>query len=237
MLGYSTLWTASLVMNVCGLPSLWRVSMIVFWTTVRSTVFPMIVYPSEPNWETILKAQETFAGVLSCLACHHILICWEWIGGVLLNVSQNHHNYKNQRLKTTSVCVHWIYLIHEFHNLSWITEINELFHDILISLCVCVCVCVCVCCTYLRCSLRLSISQNPPQHVGLLKKHLTLHVNGWMLCANKPQDKSVQLHVAKPAGRDCVLLIFLMLRVFIKTQNQLSGSLLENIYICDTETL
>ncbi len=26
----------------------------------------------------------------------------------------------------------WIYLIHKFHNLSWITEINELFHDILI---------------------------------------------------------------------------------------------------------
>ncbi len=51
MLGYSTLWTASLVMNVCGLPSLWRVSMIVFWTTVRSAVFPMIVSPSEPNWD------------------------------------------------------------------------------------------------------------------------------------------------------------------------------------------
>ncbi len=32
-----------LAMNVCGLPSLWRVSMIVFWTTVRSAVFPMIV--------------------------------------------------------------------------------------------------------------------------------------------------------------------------------------------------
>ncbi len=28
--------------------------------------------------------------------------------------------------------MHWIYLIHEFHNLSWITEINELFHDIII---------------------------------------------------------------------------------------------------------
>ncbi len=25
----------------------------------------------------------------------------------------------------------WIYLIHDFHNLSWITEINEPFHDIL----------------------------------------------------------------------------------------------------------
>ncbi len=34
---------ASLVIRVCGLPSLWRVSMIVFWTTVRSAVFPMIV--------------------------------------------------------------------------------------------------------------------------------------------------------------------------------------------------
>ncbi len=28
--------------------------------------------------------------------------------------------------------MHWIYLIHEFHNLSWITKINELVHDILI---------------------------------------------------------------------------------------------------------
>ncbi len=28
--------------------------------------------------------------------------------------------------------MHWIYLIHEFHNLIWITEINELFHNILI---------------------------------------------------------------------------------------------------------
>ncbi len=25
-----------------------------------------------------------------------------------------------------------MYLIHEFHSLSWITEINELFHNILI---------------------------------------------------------------------------------------------------------
>ncbi len=28
--------------------------------------------------------------------------------------------------------MYWIYLIHEFHNLSWITEINELFHNIII---------------------------------------------------------------------------------------------------------
>ncbi len=37
---------------------------------------------------------------------------------------------KEPKTQTISVCVHWIYLIHEFHNLSWITEINELFHDI-----------------------------------------------------------------------------------------------------------
>ncbi len=49
-------------------------SMIVFWTTVRSAVFPMIVSPSEPNWEIILKAQETFAGVLSWLADWHVTI-------------------------------------------------------------------------------------------------------------------------------------------------------------------
>ncbi len=41
--------------------------------------------------------------------------------------------------------MHWIYLIHEFHNLSWITEINfepwnKLFHDILIYWDACVCV-------------------------------------------------------------------------------------------------
>ncbi len=37
MLWYSTLWHASLAMNVCGLPS-WRVSMIVFWTTVNRSL-------------------------------------------------------------------------------------------------------------------------------------------------------------------------------------------------------
>ncbi len=35
---------ASLAMNVCDLPSMWRVSLIVFWTTIRLAVFPMIVF-------------------------------------------------------------------------------------------------------------------------------------------------------------------------------------------------
>ncbi len=42
-----------------------------------------------------------------------------------------------QEFRWTSQGMDWgwgqlIYLIHKFHNLSWITEINELFHNILI---------------------------------------------------------------------------------------------------------
>ncbi len=44
MLGYSTLWTDSFFGNECmWLTLLAKVSIIVFWTTVRSAVFPMIV--------------------------------------------------------------------------------------------------------------------------------------------------------------------------------------------------
>ncbi len=39
--------------------------------------------------------------LISWLACHHILVCWEWIGGFLLNVSQNHNNYSLLQ----SVCI------------------------------------------------------------------------------------------------------------------------------------
>ncbi len=44
VLGHRALWTASLFCNdICVLPSLCKVSMVVFWTTVKSAVFPMIV--------------------------------------------------------------------------------------------------------------------------------------------------------------------------------------------------
>ncbi len=38
---------ASFAMTFCVLPSLCKVSMVVFWTTVKSAVFPMIVQPTE----------------------------------------------------------------------------------------------------------------------------------------------------------------------------------------------
>merc|ERR1712212_1252857 len=40
---------ASLEITFCVLPSLYKVSMVVFWTTVKSEVFPMIVEPSEQD--------------------------------------------------------------------------------------------------------------------------------------------------------------------------------------------
>ncbi len=43
MLWYSTPWTVTPLMTLCDLPSLWRVSMIVFWTIAKSAVFPIIV--------------------------------------------------------------------------------------------------------------------------------------------------------------------------------------------------
>lgn len=55
---------ASSAMTFCGLPSLWTVLMAIFWTSVQSAVFP-IVYPTDPKWETLLNAQETFTDVLS----------------------------------------------------------------------------------------------------------------------------------------------------------------------------
>ncbi len=53
--------------------------------------------------------------------------CW-----VFVKCEPKSSQLKEPKTLTTSVCVHWIYLIHELHNLSWITEINELFHDIVI---------------------------------------------------------------------------------------------------------
>ncbi len=53
---------ASFAMTFCVLPSLCKVSMVVFWTTVKSAVFPMIGVAYRTRLRDHLKA---FAGVLS----------------------------------------------------------------------------------------------------------------------------------------------------------------------------
>ncbi len=52
--------------------------------------------------------------------------------GDFCGIQQSHIQLHLKKLEFSGK-VHWIYLIQEFHNLSWITEINELFHDILID--------------------------------------------------------------------------------------------------------
>ncbi len=70
-------------------------SMQVCWGKLElNSAGPSLDSPSEPNWDhfegsgNICRCFE----LISWLACHHIIICWEWIDGFLFNVSQNHHN-------------------------------------------------------------------------------------------------------------------------------------------------
>ncbi len=94
---------------------------------------------------------------------------------------------KKTKTETTSVCVHWIYLIHKFHNLSWITEINELFHDILIYWDAP----VCVCCFYIHITVYYSFSSilcwciyNTYEHFEILnkEKYLNIYVHLEQIC-------------------------------------------------------
>ncbi len=55
MLWHSTHWTAPLsVMTLCDLPSLWRESMIIFWTIVKSAVFPVILVSKNKRYSQFI---------------------------------------------------------------------------------------------------------------------------------------------------------------------------------------
>ncbi len=69
--------------------------------------------------------------LISWLACHHNLICWDnwW---VFVKCEPKIITIKRTKdLNYFSLCALNLFNI-QFHNLSWITEINELFHDVLI---------------------------------------------------------------------------------------------------------
>jgi len=48
------------VMTLCDLPSLWRVSMIVFWTIAKSAVFPIIVVSQNKRYPEFILYGWTF---------------------------------------------------------------------------------------------------------------------------------------------------------------------------------
>ncbi len=77
------------VMTLCDLPSLWRVSMIVFWTITKSAVFPIIVVSKKSDTQNLYCKD----GHLLKLKCKYsnILRYWFWLS---LAVSSNHQNKK-----------------------------------------------------------------------------------------------------------------------------------------------
>ncbi len=78
---------------------------------------------------TVAFSSSAFFGLLFLIFLLTILIDSLCSGLVSLLASQAHQHHD---CLTNSWCFWQCGQIHEFHNCSWITEINELFHDILI---------------------------------------------------------------------------------------------------------
>ncbi len=78
MLWYSTHWTAPppplSVMTLCDLPSLWRVSIIVFWTIAKSAVFPIIVVSKNKRYPQLIL----YGYLLLKLKCKYYNILRYW---------------------------------------------------------------------------------------------------------------------------------------------------------------
>ncbi len=77
MLGYSTLWTASFFGNEC----LW-LNLLVKGANdclLDNCLISSLPHDCEPNWETIWRLRKLCRcfELISWLACHHILICWD----------------------------------------------------------------------------------------------------------------------------------------------------------------
>ncbi len=76
------------VMTLCDLPSLWRVSMIIFWTTAKSAVFPYYCGFKEQEIPTIYSVWV----VIYWNSDVNILIFWDTDFWLPLAVSSNHQN-------------------------------------------------------------------------------------------------------------------------------------------------
>ncbi len=85
------------VMTLCDLLSLWRVSMIVFWTIAKSAVFPVIVVSKEQEIPGIY----TVWMVIYWNTNVNILIFWDTALLLSLAVSSNHQNENRWFLDVT----------------------------------------------------------------------------------------------------------------------------------------
>ncbi len=76
------------VMPLCDLPSLWRVSIIIFWTIAKSAVFPIIMVSKEQEIPGIY----TVWMVIYWNSNVNILIFWDTYFWLSLALSSNHQN-------------------------------------------------------------------------------------------------------------------------------------------------
>ncbi len=67
------------VMTLCDLPSLWRVSMIVFWTIAKSAVFPIIVLSKNKRYTVYTATIYTVWMVIYWNSNVNILIFWDTV--------------------------------------------------------------------------------------------------------------------------------------------------------------
>ncbi len=65
------------VMTLCDLPSLWRVSMIIFWTIAKSAVFPIIVLSKNKRYTVYTATIYTVWMVIYWNSNVNILIFWD----------------------------------------------------------------------------------------------------------------------------------------------------------------
>ncbi len=76
------------VMTLCELSSLWRVSMIIFWTIAKSSVFPIIVVSKNKRYPEFIMYGWSFIETQML----NILIFWDTYFWLSLAVSSNHQN-------------------------------------------------------------------------------------------------------------------------------------------------
>ncbi len=96
MLGYSTLWTASLVMNVCVLPPCegcqWLSSGQLSDQQSSPWLCRLVNQTERPSWRLRKCLQVFWVDYLIGMSPYYNLLRFGELVGFLFNVSQNHHN-------------------------------------------------------------------------------------------------------------------------------------------------
>ncbi len=132
MLWYTTPWTAPpptlSVMILCDLLSLWRVSMIVFWTIAKSAVFPIIVVSKNKRYPQSIRMD----GHLLETQISNILIFWDTDFWLSLSVSVNHKNLNKKTFEVFYSTCNDFKIYEKLHFLNFFTIFNLFLVTVLV---------------------------------------------------------------------------------------------------------